>query len=227
MRRLAGRAGRVTGALSILGPEYGDWDEAVAQIAFGRDLGLLVAMHAGGPVVRRLHDAGLLGPDLQLVHLNAVTAEDAKLLAASGTAVVVTPTVEAVMGHGASAYGRLADAGARPAFGVDVVINNPPDLFEPLRDTLRTERLRTGSASAPAAADLLLAATIDGARAVGLGDAIGTVEVGKRADLLLLDGLGHLTGDRAGAVVSCLTPADVRTVLVDGRVVKRDGRLIR
>ena len=49
MRRLAGRTGRVTGALSILGPEYGDWDEAVAQLAFGRGLGLLVAVHAGGP----------------------------------------------------------------------------------------------------------------------------------------------------------------------------------
>ncbi|MEV4515252.1 amidohydrolase family protein [Dactylosporangium sp. NPDC049525] len=226
VRRLTGRTGRVTGALAILGPEYDDWSTAVAQLAFGRDLGLMVSTHVGGGCVRRLHDAGLLGPDLQLVHLNAVTADDAKLLAAAGTAVVVTPTVEAVMGHGASAYGRLADAGARPAFGADVVINNPPDLFEPLRDTLRTSRLRTGSASAPAAADLLRAATADGARAVGLGDVIGTVEVGKRADLLLLDGLGHLRGDRAGAVVSCLSVADVRTVLVDGHVVKRDGQLL-
>ncbi len=216
-----GGTGRVTGALAILGPEYDDWDRAVAQLRAGRERGVMVSAHAGGGVVRRLHDAGLLGPDLQLVHLNAVTEEDAKLLAASGTAVVVTPTVEAVMGHGPSAYGRLAGAGARPAFGVDVVINNPPDLFEPLRDTLRTERLRSGSAAVPAAAELLRAATIDGARAVGLGDVVGTVEAGKRADLLLFDGLGHLTGNRAGAVVSCLTPADIRAVLVDGHVVRR------
>lgn len=226
VRRLAARTGRVTGALSILGPEYGDWDETVAQLAFARELGLMVSAHAGGAGVRRLHDARLLGPDLQLVHLNAVTAGDAELLAGTGTAVVVTPTVEAVMGHGASAYERLTDAGARPAFGVDVVINNPPDLFEPLRDTLRTARLAGGSASLPPAADLLRAATADGARAVGLGGVVGTVEAGNRADLLLLDGLGHLTGDRAGAVVSCLTATDVRTVLVDGRVVKRDGRLL-
>ncbi|MFF5229131.1 amidohydrolase family protein [Dactylosporangium sp. NPDC000521] len=140
--------------------------------------------------------------------------------------MVITPTVEAVMGHGASAYGRLAEAGARPAFGADVVINNPPDLFEPLRDTLRTARPATGSASVPPAGDLLLAATLDGARAVGLGGVVGTVDVGKRADLLLLDGLGHLRGDRAGAVVSCLTASDVRTVLVDGHVVKRDFALL-
>ncbi|WP_433385234.1 amidohydrolase family protein [Dactylosporangium sp. CA-152071] len=222
-----GRAtGRVTGALSILGPEYGDWDTAAAEIRRGRELGVMVAAHVAGPCVRRLHDEGLLGPHLQLVHLNAVTADDAKLLAESGTAVVVTPTVEAVMGHGGSAYGRLAEAGARPAFGVDVVIDNPPDLFEPLRDTLRTARLATGSASVPPSGDLLLAATLDGARAVGLAGVVGTVEAGGRADLLLLDGLGHLRGDRAGAVVSCVTASDVRTVLVDGRVVKRDFALL-
>jgi 5-methylthioadenosine/S-adenosylhomocysteine deaminase len=140
--------------------------------------------------------------------------------------MVVTPTVEAVMGHGASAYGRIVDGGGRPALGVDVAINNPPDLFEPMRDTLRTERLRSADPQTPPAATLLHTATIDGARAVGLAATIGTLEVGKRADILLLDGLAHLTGDRAGAVVSCLTPANVRTILVDGTVVKRDGHLL-
>ncbi|GAA0910975.1 hypothetical protein GCM10009558_016740 [Virgisporangium aurantiacum] len=70
---------------------------------------------------------------------------------------------------------------------------------------------------------------VDAARAVGLADRIGSIEVGKRADLLLLDGLSHLTGggrDLAGAVVSCLTPSNVRTVLVDGEIVKRDGHLV-
>jgi 5-methylthioadenosine/S-adenosylhomocysteine deaminase len=221
--------GRVTGALAVLGGEYGDWDEFLAQLRFGRDLGLMVSMHAGGPIVRRMHDAGLLGPDVQLVHLNQATIDDAKLLADTGTPVVVTPTVEAVMGHGANPYGRLVDAGVRPALGVDVVITATPDLFEPMRDTLRTQRLSTGSADSPPAARLLAAATIDAARAVGLADRIGSIEVGKRADLLLLDGLAHLTGcdgDLAGAVVCCLTPSNVRTVLVDGRIVKRNGRLV-
>lgn len=227
--RLAGRAGRVTGALAVLGGEHGDWDEFVTQLRFGRDRGLMVSMHAGGPVVRRMHDAGLLGPDVQLVHLNAITPDDAKLLADSGTPGVVTPTVEAVMGHGPSAYGRLLDAGARPALGVDVVINTAPDLFEPMRDALRTERLRTGSATEPASSSVLAAATLDAARAVGLGTSVGSLEPGKRADLLLLDGLSHLTGgpaDLAGAVVSCLTPSNVRTVLVNGKILKHDGTLL-
>jgi cytosine/adenosine deaminase-related metal-dependent hydrolase len=98
-----------------------------------------------------------------------------------------------------------------------------------MRDTLRTQRLATGSADRPPAAGILAAATTDAARAVGLADRIGSIEVGRRADLLLLDGLSHLTGrerDLAGAVVSCLTPSNVRTVLVDGEIVKRDGRLV-
>lgn len=227
----AGRVtdGRVTGALAVPGGEYGDWDEFLTQLRFGRDLGVMVSMHAGGPIVRRMHEAGLLGPDVQLVHLNQVTAGDAKLLADTGTPVVVTPTVEAVMGHGANPYGRLVGAGVRPALGVDVVITTAPDLFEPMRDTLRTQRLSTGSADQPPAGSILAAATVDAARAVGLADRIGSIEVGKRADLLLLDGLSHLTGrerDLAGAVVSCLTPSNVRTVLVDGAIVKRDGRLV-
>lgn len=222
-------AGRVTGALAVLGGEHGDWDEFVEQLRLGRELGVMVSMHAGGPIVRRMHDAGLLGPDVQLVHLNHVTADDAKLLAEAGAPVVVTPTVEAVMGHGANPYGRLVAAGVRPALGVDVVINTAPDLFEPMRDTLRTQRLSTGAADQPGAAAMLDAATIDAATAVGLADRVGSLEPGKQADLLLLDGLSHLAGrpgDVAGAVVSCLTPSNVRDVLVAGRVVKRNGRLL-
>lgn len=72
------------------------------------------------------------------------------------------------------------------------------------------------------------AATIDGARAIGLADRIGTITVGKRADLVLLDGLAHLAGNGgcAGAVVTSLRPSDVDTVIVDGRIVKRAGRLV-
>jgi cytosine/adenosine deaminase-related metal-dependent hydrolase len=144
--------------------------------------------------------------------------------------VTITPVVEATQGHGASAYGRLLAAGVRPGLGIDVVVNATPDLFVPLRDTLRSERIRTGDLVP--AANFLPAATSDSARAIGLGDRVGTLAVGMRADLLLLDGLAHLTGSNtaagalAGAVVTALGPANVRTVLIDGRIVKRDGRLV-
>lgn len=229
VQRLAALRGRVTGALAILGTEYGPWDDAVRQIELGRQLGLVVSMHAGGgpgSPLRRMYEAGLLGPHLQLVHLNKMNDDDAKLLVDNGVGVTVTPVVEATMGHGASSFSRFADAGGRAGLGTDVVVNAPPDLFEPMRDTLRSHRAHTGTMHP--AGSILAAATTDSARAVGLGDVVGTVTPGKRADLVLLDGLTHLigNGDVAGAVVASLGPADVHTVVVDGRVVKRDGRLV-
>ncbi len=229
VRRLASLRGRVTGALAILGAEYGPWDDAVRQIQLGRQLGLVVSMHAGGgpgSPLRRMHEAGLLGPHVLLVHLNNMTDDEAKLLADHGVGVTVTPIVEATMGHGASSYSRFADAGGRAGLGTDVVVNAPPDLFEPMRDTLRSHRAHT--AAMHPAGSVLAAATTDSARAIGIENIVGTLTPGKRADLLLLDGLTHLTGtgDLSGAVVASLGTADVHTVLVDGRVVKRHGRLV-
>ncbi len=229
VRRVAALHGRVTGALAILGTDYGPWDEAVRQIELGRQLGLVVSMHASGghnSPLRRMDQAGLLGPHLQLVHVNNMTDDDAKLMADNGVGITVTPIVEATMGHGASSFSRFADAGGRAGLGTDVVVNAPPDLFEPMRDTLRSHRAHTGTMHP--AGSILAAATIDSARAIGLGDVVGTVATGKRADLVLLDGLTHLlgTGDLSGAVVTSLGPADVHTVVVDGCVVKRDGHLV-
>ncbi|MGI5132078.1 amidohydrolase family protein [Pseudonocardia sp. CA-107938] len=229
VRRLAARTGLVTGAVASLGPEWGTWEQAVHDIELARELGVPVTIHAQGggadPVVPRLHAAGLLGPDLLLVHLNAATDEDVQLLVAAGVGVAVSPCVEPLMGHGTAPYGRFTDAGGRVALAVDVVINAAPDLFEPMRDVLRAERVRTGR-MVPAAS-LLAAATEHGAAALGMADRIGTIAPGKRADLLLVDGLSHVEpGTAAGAVVATAGPAQVRTVLVDGHVVKRDGRLV-
>jgi 5-methylthioadenosine/S-adenosylhomocysteine deaminase len=145
------------------------------------------------------------------------------MIADSGAGLTVSTIVESLMGHGDTAYGRFKAAGGNPALGVDVVINNRPDLFSEMQATLWRERVK---APFPAR-DLLKAATVDGARAIGRDD-IGELEVGKRADIVLLDGLEHLVGvhdDIEGAIVTGLGPENVRTVLVDGKVVKRDGVL--
>lgn len=224
LKRLATRDGMITGGLAILGPQFGSWEDGVREIAIARELGLPVSMHAnGGPEspFPRMHEAGLLGPDLNLVHMNAMTPEEARMLADAGVAVTVTPIVEATMGHGTSAFGTFLDAGGHAALGTDVVVNAPADLFEPMRDTLRFERMR--SRTMYPAAQLLSNATLHGARSIGLGSETGSLTVGKKADIILLDGLSHPSG---AGVVASLTPANVHTVIVDGRVLKRDGRLL-
>jgi 5-methylthioadenosine/S-adenosylhomocysteine deaminase len=224
LQRLAAMDGLVTGGLAIMGPQYGSWEDGVREIAAAREFGLPVSMHAsGGPgsPFPRMHEEWLLGPDLNLVHMNAMTPVEARMLADAGVAVTVTPVVEATMGHGVSAFGTFLDAGGHAALGTDVVVNAPADLFEPMRDTLRFERMRSGTMYP--AAQVLSNATLHGARSIGLGGKTGSLEAGKRADVILVDGLSHPSG---GGVVASLTPADVHTVIVDGRVVKRDGRLL-
>ena len=229
VRRLAALTGTVTGAVASFGPRYTPWERMVEDITLARELGTMVSMHArggAGSATERLYADGLLGSDVQLVHVNGLTADEAKILVDTGTAVVATPVVESTMGHGISAYGAMRDAGGRAGLGTDVAVNAPTDLFEPMRDTLRTERLRTGSMLP--ASSFLPASTVDSAVAVGLAEIVGTLAVGKRADVVLLDGLGHLAGGTAsvaGAVVASTMVADVHTVLVDGRVVKQNGRL--
>jgi 5-methylthioadenosine/S-adenosylhomocysteine deaminase len=223
----AASRGRVTQARAFFCTAMGSFDDARGGILLARESGVLATMHAGGGVgqVQALSDAGLLGPHLHLVHLNGLTADEAQLLADSGTGVTITPVVEATMGHGRSPWTTFTEAGGRAGLGTDVAVNAPPDLFEPMRDTLRQHRMAT--ATMHPAADLLATVTIDSARAIGLGDEIGLIEPGRRADLVLLDGLAHLPGDAdvTGAVVTCLGVPDVHTVIVDGTVVKRDGRL--
>jgi cytosine/adenosine deaminase-related metal-dependent hydrolase len=216
--------GPVTLAATSLGPST-SIEDSRRDIAAARSLGLVTTMHISREgSVARLADAGLLGPDLHFVHGNGCTDDELKMLADAGCGLTVTPPVESMMGHGAPVYGRFRDAGGAPALGVDVVINSTADMFESMRSALWLERLR---GMALPAASLLRSATVDGARAIGLGHLVGSLDVGKRADLVLLDGFAHLPPDLvAGGIVASAGVADVRTVLVDGRVVKRDGVLV-
>lgn len=222
--RFAAPTGLVSGAVASFGPSLSLADNA-RHIAVARSLGLPTTMHitAAGPVAR-LAEAGLLGPDLHFVHGNAAIDDELRMLADAGCGLTVTPPVESMMGHGAPVYGRFLAAGGAPALGVDVVINSSADMFEQMRAALWLERLRGLPLEA---GSLLAAASRHGARAIGLGDVVGSVEVGKRADLVLLDNFGHLPADLLpGGIVATAGVADVRTVLVDGRVVKRDGVLL-
>jgi 5-methylthioadenosine/S-adenosylhomocysteine deaminase len=92
-----------------------------------------------------------------------------------------------------------------------------------MRDTVRRHRAETGT-MAPAGS-VLAAATTDSAAAIGLASSVGALTPGHRADLILLSGLAHVRGDVSSALVTTAGPADVHTVLVDGQVVKRAGRL--
>jgi 5-methylthioadenosine/S-adenosylhomocysteine deaminase len=226
IRAILGHA-EVPATAGLVTPAIAVFADPPRQIRLARDEGVIATVHlaGGGGHVRSLADAGLLGPHLHVVHVNGMTPEEAKLLAETGTGVTVTPVVEATMGHGRSPWTTFAAAGGRAGLGTDVMVNAPADLFEPLRDTLRTHRMDTGAMHP--AGGLIATVTSDSAHAIGLGDVTGAIEPGLAADLVLLDGFAHLPDGPGvtGAVVTTAGVRDVRTVIVNGCVVKRDGKL--
>jgi 5-methylthioadenosine/S-adenosylhomocysteine deaminase len=225
VRKHADQKGLVTTALAPGGPDYVSIEDTTRHINLARELGLLASIHIGGRQsggIKMLHEANLLGPDLHFSHGNRTTDDELKMIADSGAGLTISTIVESMMGHGAPAYDRFQAQGGSPALGVDVVVNNRPDMFSEMQATLWHKR--------PAkAGELLKAATTNGAKAIGRNET-GELKVGKRADIVLLDGLEHLLAtktDIEGAIVATLSTENVRTVLVDGEVVKRDGVLTR
>ncbi|MED4129790.1 amidohydrolase family protein [Shouchella miscanthi] len=237
----------LTLGLAIRGPEFSAWDTAVKEINTAREMGILATMHLGfgtwgrtAHSIERLDEQHLLGKDLNFTHMNRVTDGAMKRIAAKGGSVSVTPEVEMMMGHGYPATGLALENGVKPTLGVDVVTSTGGDMFAQMKFALQAERARVneklldeGIMPGPelhlSANQILECATIEGAKALLLDDKIGSLEVGKEADILLLNtsdlNLSPIT-DPIGAVVQTAHPGNVDSVFVAGKAVKRHGQLL-
>jgi formiminoglutamate deiminase len=183
------------------------------------------AAHGRTPT-QLLDDAGLLGPRTTAVHATHLTDADVALLGGSRTSVCLCPTTERDLADGIGPARALADAGAALCVGSDS--NAVVDLLEEARGVELDERLATQRRGHWPAAELLRAATADGAAALGWPEA-GRLEPGALADWVTvgLDSV-RLAGARPEtlleSVLFAATAADVRDVVVGGRRVVRDGR---
>ena len=161
------------------------------------------------------------------------------LIADAGGRASVAPEVEANMGHGPAATARLRSRGIPTGLSADVCTNVGGDLFGAMRVAIALQRgadhagaLARGETLGEVsmrAREVLAMATVDGARACGLDDRIGTLEVGKQADVLVLRAdMANMApmSDPIGAVVHCAGTHNVDSVYVAGRPVKRDGRFV-
>lgn len=172
-----------------------------------------------------LRDWGVWGPRAVLAHGVQLEIDEARAMAREGTRVVHCPSANLKLGSGIARVAELDGLGVKLALGADgAPCNNNLDAWTELRHAALLAKVRTGVTTLPARRALRLA-TIDGARALGLDDRIGSVEPGKRADLAVvrLDG-AHVEpgGDVFSRLVYACGARDVAHVLVDGEVVVRD-----
>jgi 5-methylthioadenosine/S-adenosylhomocysteine deaminase len=236
---------RVTLGMAVRGPEFSPLETCVVDWGLARELSLPVTVHAGGGLrggngsVTALAASDLLGPDTTFVHCNMLSDRELDLLAAAGGRASVSPEVEANMGHGPAATRRLRSRGIPTGLSVDVCTNVGGDLFGAMRVALALQRGADHAAGfergealpevSLTARDLLEMATVEGARACGLQDRIGTLEPGKQADVLMLrTDTPNLTpvSDPVGATVLGAGVQNVDGVFVAGRPVKRGGKLV-
>jgi cytosine/adenosine deaminase-related metal-dependent hydrolase len=180
--------------------------------------------------------AGALGPDYHISHANRLTDGELKMLKDTGGMICATAMGEfpymTSASRGPSVHGRARAAGCNVGIGLDVSLALNSDYFECIRGAFWNLYLDDASrrvAAGMKSADVLDFATALGAKAIRQGDVVGTVTVGKRADLVLLrtDSLlyGH-GGTLADKVLTFTNASDVDSVWIAGVAKKRHGKLI-
>jgi 5-methylthioadenosine/S-adenosylhomocysteine deaminase len=143
---------------------------------------------SGERPLARLDRLGLLSPRLLAVHMTQLLPEEIALIAARGVHVVHCPESNLKLASGFAPIAELAAHGINIAIGTDgAASNNDLDMFGEMRTAALLAKGVSGDASAIAAAVALEMATLNGARALGLGDQIGSLVVGKQADLVAVD----------------------------------------
>jgi len=205
------------------------------EMATARELGLPVTVHASGPPaaagqIAALAGAGLLGPDLQVVHANSASAAEIAQLAEAGCAVSLSPFSELLIGYGLPQTAELLAAGIRVGLSVDTTaLTGNADMFAIMKLTQGLINATAHQEFACTARQALALGTIEGARSLGLDAVTGSLTPGKRADIILVatghPNLGVLT-DPAGLLVTAAQPGNVDTVLANGQILKRGGALV-
>ncbi len=239
--------GRIRFGISMHAYEGSPLEMGRKEIEFGRELGAhLVGCNAGmglltGNVnyVLELANAGLLGPDMIIIHGNSLIDEELDRIAEAGAAIAAAPENELGGGFLYPMIGRAMERGAQTSLGIDTVMAFRGDLFTQMRFALQVERHRCHEELAKkglvyrtnklTARQILEIATLGGARAANLDAEVGSLTPGKQADVVLIrtDKLGLApVYDPVGTVVTQANAADVDSVFVAGEPVKRNGQLL-
>ncbi len=230
--------------LAARGPELSTMRATRADLAMARELGIRTSIHMGCgaqfgamAAIRQLGEAGLMGPDLTFVHCSHSADEEFAMIADAGASVAIAPQHEQGFGGiGHTPIDRLRAFGITAGLSSDTETFGAADLFTQMRvglaahrNQLEERRSRFADKLDPfTVAEVFAMATQGGADTLGLGHRVGSLTVGKAADVVLVrasDPNLFPVADPVAALVASAHPGNVDTVLVGGVVRKRGGRL--
>jgi len=181
--------------------------------------------------VQYLEKIGVLGPDIVAAHCIFVDEADRKLLAERGVGCVHNPSSNMMIASGVSPVPEMRAVGVAVGLGTDgpAGSNNDLDLMEEIDLAAKLAKISKMNPLALNAKSVVEMATIDGARAIHMEKEIGSIEAGKRADIILIS-LNEPNAvpmyDIYAQIAYALKGSDVETVIIGGKVVMRDRRLL-
>jgi 5-methylthioadenosine/S-adenosylhomocysteine deaminase len=178
-----------------------------------------------------LDSIGFLGDDVVAAHAVWLSPEEIATFAHKKVGVAHNPESNMMLASGVAPVGKMREAGIELGIGTDgpAGSNNNLDMFEEMASAARLQKISSGDPKALGARSVLEMATIGGARALGLAESIGTLERGKRADVIVVDLRGPKTQpvySVESALVYAASGDDVVATVVDGRVLMRDRKLL-
>jgi 5-methylthioadenosine/S-adenosylhomocysteine deaminase len=248
-RDLSDDNGLITMALATRGTNFCKPDVVRYEWELAKELGINITVHVAMDrfgytkgQLTALRDMDLLYPNTTYIHSSHLTDEEWNLVRDSGGNVSLAPQIELQMGHGWAPAQKAEKLGIPVGLSSDVATTAPSDQFTQMHAIFASERaLRhakswddnlDGNEPTPDLVNVrqvLRWATLDGAKVAGIADRTGSITPGKKADIVIIDGNAVNVApiiDPVAAVVLAADISNVETVIVDGRIVKQDGRLV-
>ena len=246
---LSNDRGLITMALATRGTNFCKPEVVQYEWELAKELGINITVHVAMDrfgytkmQLRGLKELGLLYPNTTYIHSSHLLDDEWQLVADSGGNVSLAPQIEMQMGHGWAPAATAAKMGIPIGLSSDVATTASSDQFTQMHAVFASERARRhqiawdeeldGNTATPdliTSRDVLRWATIDGARVAGVADWTGSITPGKKADLVIIDTKAVNVSpviDPVGAVVCAADVSNVRTVMVDGKLLKDDFRLV-
>lgn len=244
VKRFKGQSTRVTPALAPHAPYTVSPEHLHQVVEDSKALGVPITMHlAESPSemdfmkktyddtpVRHVAKQGMLDVSMIAAHVVWPDEEEIRMLAQSKVSAIHNPTSNMKLASGIAPVPALIKAGVPVGLGTDgAASNNDLDMWEEIRLAALLHKVNSGDPTALPAYEALQMATSMGAKAIGLGDEIGTLEVGKKADMIQVD-MGATRLQPVYNVISHLVyvtdSEDVVTTIIDGQVIMEDGKVL-